>query len=152
MHLNHTIVAAHDHQTSAVFLSELLDLPAPVRLGPFAIVRIDADTSLDYMHADGKITAQHYAFLVTEAEFDVIFARFRARGLTYWADPYRRERGEINTWDGGRGVYFDDPNGHLLELITRPYGSGGAHEPHLHPLLSATTAPNAERSPYSGAQ
>lgn len=125
MHLNHTIVAARNPQASATFLTELLGLPAPERFGPFAVVRIDAYTSLDYMHHDGKITPQHYAFLVTEAEFDTIFARIRERKLTWWADPSRRDAGRINTWDGGRGVYFDDPNGHLLELITRPYGSGG---------------------------
>jgi catechol 2,3-dioxygenase-like lactoylglutathione lyase family enzyme len=136
MHLNHTIVAARDHHASATFVADLLGLAAPVALGPFAIVRIDADTSLDYIEADGDIASQHYAFLVTEAEFDVIFGRIREHRLAYWADPYRRLHGEINTWDGGRGVYFDDPNGHLLELITRPYGSGGAGESHPHPLLS----------------
>jgi catechol 2,3-dioxygenase-like lactoylglutathione lyase family enzyme len=138
MHLNHTLVAAHDHVASATFLADLLKLPTPVRLGPFAIVQVDSDTSLDYVRHEGEITAQHYAFLVTEAEFDSIFARIRERGLVHWADPGRRQRGEFNTWDGGRGVYFDDPNGHLLELITRPYGSGGTAAPQPHPLLSAT--------------
>ena len=138
MHLNHTLVGAHDHVASAAFLAELLALPTPTRLGPFAIVQIDADTSLDYIEQAGDVAAQHYAFLVTEAEFDTIFARIRERGLVHWADPGRRQRGEINTWDGGRGVYFDDPNGHLLELITRPYGSGGTVAARPHPLLTAT--------------
>jgi hypothetical protein len=137
MHLNHTLVAARDHEASAAFLAELLALPVPARMGPFAIVHVDADTSLDYIQHDGAITPQHYAFLVTEAEFDDIFARIRQRGLVYWADPGRRQRGEINHWDDGRGVYFDDPNGHLLGLITRPYGSGPGGGAHPHPLLAA---------------
>jgi hypothetical protein len=87
--LNHTIVAAHDHEASSNFLAEILGLPPPLRLGPFAIVSV-GDTSLDYMNvkeyrgADGEIVPQHYAFLVTEAEFDEIFARIRERHLAYW--------------------------------------------------------------------
>ncbi len=76
--------------------------------------------NLDYMDTDGEITPQHYAFLISEAEFDEILGRIRDRNLTHWADPGRRQPGEINHHDGGRGVYFEDPNGHLLELITRP--------------------------------
>jgi catechol 2,3-dioxygenase-like lactoylglutathione lyase family enzyme len=121
--LNHTIVAARDRDASARFLTEMLGLPAPAHFGPFAVVQL-GDTSLDFMESSGSIASQHYAFLVSEREFDEIFGRIRARGLAYWADPYRRKRGEINGWDGGRGVYFDDPSGHLLEIITRPYGSG----------------------------
>ena len=68
---------------------------------------------------------QHYAFLVDDPDFDDIFGRIKERDLPYWADPFRRYPGEINTNDGGRGVYWEDPNGHLLEIITRPYGSGG---------------------------
>jgi len=135
--LNHTIVAAHDKETAAKFLSEILGLPAPSLIDPFAVVRVSDDTSLDYITADGEITSQHYAFLVDENEFDEIFERIRKRSLTYWADPGRRERDQINTWDGGRGVYFDDPNGHLLEIITRPYGSGGTTASRPHPLFAA---------------
>jgi catechol 2,3-dioxygenase-like lactoylglutathione lyase family enzyme len=141
--LNHTIVAAHDRDTSATFLTTLLGLPAPSLLGPFAVVRI-GDTSLDYMDvkeymgANGEITPQHYAFLVSESEFDEIFARIRERRLPYWADPGRHERDQINTWDDGRGLYFDDPNGHLLEIITRPYGSGGTAASRPHPLIAPT--------------
>ena len=122
--LNHTIVAARDRDASARFLCEVLGLPAPSRFGPFAVVQV-ADTSLDYMETDRKIAGQHYAFLVSEPEFDEIFGRIRDRSLAYWADPHQQRRGEINRGDGGRGVYFEDPNGHLLEIITRPYGSGG---------------------------
>ena len=134
--LNHTIVAARDKQTAAKFLTEILGLPAPSLVGPFAVVRVSDDTSLDYIDGEGEITSQHYASLVDENEFDEIFGRIRARGITYWADPGRRERNQINTWDGGRGVYFDDPNGHLLELITRPYGSGGTTTTRPHPLFA----------------
>lgn len=134
--LNHTIVAARDKDSAATFLTEILGLPAPSLIGPFAVVRVSDDTSLDYVDADGEITSQHYAFLVEESEFDEIFERIRERRLTYWADPGRRERDQINTWDGGRGVYFDDPNGHLLEIITRPYGSGGTTTSRPHPLFA----------------
>ena len=137
--LNHTIVAARDKETAAKFLTEILGIPAPSLVGPFAVVRVSEDTSLDYIDANGEITSQHYAFLVDEVEFDEIFGRIRERRLTYWADPGRRERGQINTWDGGRGVYFDDPNGHLLEIITRPYGSGGTTTSRRHPLFAQTT-------------
>ena len=77
------------------------------------------------MNADGEIARQHYAFLVSDSDFDEIFGRIRERALPYWADPARSQQGEINHHDGGRGVFFEDPNGHLLEVITRSYGSGG---------------------------
>jgi catechol 2,3-dioxygenase-like lactoylglutathione lyase family enzyme len=139
--LNHTIVAARDKDIAAMFLTEIMGLPAPSLLGPFAVVQVSDDTSLDYLDADGEITSQHYAFLVDESEFDVIFARIRDRRLSYWADPYRHRLDEINIWDGGRGVYFDDPNGHLLEIITRPYGSGGTTTARPHPLVASTPDP-----------
>jgi hypothetical protein len=71
------------------------------------------------------VRPQHYAFLVGESEWDEIFGRIRDRGLTYWADSGQSRAGEFNTNDGGRGVYWEDPSGHFLEIITRPYGSGG---------------------------
>jgi hypothetical protein len=88
---------------------------------------------------------------VDESELDGIFERIRERGLTYWADPGRHERDRINAWDGGRGVYFDDPNGHLLEIITRPYGSGGTTSSRPHPLF-ATLNPSDHKSRRSGHQ
>jgi catechol 2,3-dioxygenase-like lactoylglutathione lyase family enzyme len=124
VHLNHTIVLARDSEASATFLAETLGLPAPSRYGPFTMVETGNGVSLDFMDAEGDITPQHYAFLISEPEFDEIFGRIRARDLPYWADPFRSRAGEINRNDGGRGVYFEDPNGHLLEIITRPYGSG----------------------------
>jgi catechol 2,3-dioxygenase-like lactoylglutathione lyase family enzyme len=123
--LNHTILRAHHSEQSARFLAEMLGLPAPRRWGPFQMVTTDNGANLDYMDADGDITPQHYAFLVGDDEFDKIFGRIRERALPYWADPGRTQPAEVNRHDGGRGLYFEDPNGHLLEIITRPYGSGG---------------------------
>jgi catechol 2,3-dioxygenase-like lactoylglutathione lyase family enzyme len=119
--LNHTIVAARDKRESAAFLADILGLRPPTTYGPFAVVELDNDVSLDFID-DPEIHQRHYAFLVSEQEFDEIFGRIRARGLPYWADPFERQPGEINTNDGGRGVYWSDPNGHKLEIITRPYG------------------------------
>jgi catechol 2,3-dioxygenase-like lactoylglutathione lyase family enzyme len=123
--LNHTIVAAHDKRASATFLADVLGLPDPTPFGPFLVVDADNGVSLDFIETTGEVTPQHYAFLISEDEFDVIFGRIVERGLSYWADPHQDHEGEINTHDGGRGVYFEDPDGHLLEIITRPYGSGG---------------------------
>jgi catechol 2,3-dioxygenase-like lactoylglutathione lyase family enzyme len=123
--LNHTIVSARDRHGSATFLAEILGLDPPTPFGPFLVVAVDNDVTLDFIEDPGPIHPQHYAFLVGEDEFDEIFGRIRARGLAYWADPFHRQPGEINTHDGGRGVYWEDPNGHNLEIITRPYGSGG---------------------------
>jgi catechol 2,3-dioxygenase-like lactoylglutathione lyase family enzyme len=123
--LNHTIVSARDKRASAAFLAEVLGLPAPAPFGPFLSVQVDNDVTLDFADAKGKIASQHYAFLVGEREFDQIFGRIGSRKLRYWADPEQRHPGEINTRDGGRGVYFEDPSGHFLEILTRPYGSGG---------------------------
>jgi len=142
--LNHTIVAARDNKTAAKFLTDILGLPPPSLVKHFAVVRVSDDTSLDYMDTD-EVAPQHYAFLVDESEFDEIFERIRKRSLTYWADQGRRERDQINTWDGGRGVYFDDPNGHLLEIITRPYGSGGTTTSRPHPLFAQTASPEGHQ-------
>jgi hypothetical protein len=88
-------------------------------------VHVDNDVSLDFIEDAGEIHPQHYAFLVSESDFDAIFGRIQERGLPYWADPHKQSPGEFNTYDGGRGVYWEDPSGHWLEIITRPYGSGG---------------------------
>lgn len=123
--LNHTIVNVKDQRESAGFLSEILGLPEPSSYGPFLVVEVSNEVSLDYLENTDPIHAQHYAFLVDEDEFDEIFARIRDRELTYWADPHKAKPNEINTHDGGRGLYWEEPSGHLLEIITRPYGSGG---------------------------
>ncbi|MEC9347911.1 MAG: VOC family protein [Pseudomonadota bacterium] len=133
--LNHTIVHATDPRATAEFVTGVLGLDAPRRLAHFTVVQV-GETSLDYVPAEGAVVPRHFAFLVGEAEFDAILDRIRARGLTWWADPFRREAGEINRWDDGRGLYFADPDGHLLEIITRPYGSGGPGAMHPNPLLA----------------
>ena len=125
IHFNHTILSARDSERSAKFLAEMLGLPEPRRWGPFHMVTTKNDANVDYMDTDGEIKPQHYAFLIGESDFDEIFGRIRDRELSYWADPGQKQSGEINHHDGGRGVYFEDLNGHLLEIITRPYGSGG---------------------------
>jgi len=122
---NHTILYAHDSEASAKFLAEMLGLPAPSKWGPFVVVKTDNGTNLDYMDTDGEIASQHYAFLVDDQDFDAIFERIRARKLAYWSDPGQTQQGQINHHDGGRGLYFEDPDGQFLEIITRPYGSGG---------------------------
>jgi len=119
--LNHTIVHAYDKQKSATFMTEILGLPAPEPMWHFLVVRTANGVSLDFIETTDKILPQHYAFLVSDDEFDQIFGRIKARGLTYWADPMQSKSGEINTHFGGRGVYFEDPSGNLLEIITRPY-------------------------------
>jgi len=123
--LNHTIVSVRDRRESANFLAEILGLAEPTPFGRFLVVQVDNDVSLGFADDDGPVHPRHYAFLVDEADFDRILGRIQARGLPYWADPGQRRAGEINTNDGGRGVYWEDPSGHLLEIITRPYGSGG---------------------------
>jgi catechol 2,3-dioxygenase-like lactoylglutathione lyase family enzyme len=125
--LDHTIVHSQDPKQSASFLTGILGLSEPRSFGPFHVVDLANGASLDFLDAEGmEIQTQHYAFLIDEDEFDRIFARVRERGLRYWADPYKNRAGEINRNEGGRGFYFDDPSGHLLEVLTRRYGSSGA--------------------------
>lgn len=123
---NHTIVAAHDKRESATFLAELFGLPDPVPFGHFLTVELEHGANLDYADVpkDQEIRPQHYAFLVSEDDFDAIYGKIQSRGLQHWADPRAQRPMEINHNDGGRGVYFQDPGGHFLEIITRPYGSG----------------------------
>src|SRR4051794_20644134 len=99
--LNHTIVTVRDQKESATFLAEILGLAPPTTYGPFLVVQVDNDVSLDFIEDRGPTHSQHYAFLVSESEFDEIFGRIRERGLTYWADPGRKRPGEHNTNDGG---------------------------------------------------
>lgn len=121
--LNHTIVHSPDPRVSAEFLTELFDLPPPEPFGPFFSVHVSNEVTLDYLSAgDMEVQLQHYAFLVGEEEFDRIYGKLKDRGLDHWADPGRKQKGAINRHWGGRGVYFMDPGGHLLEIITRPYG------------------------------
>lgn len=123
---NHTIVAARDKRESATFLTELFGLPDPVPFGHFLSVKLEHGADLDYADVpeDQEIHPQHYAFLVSEDDFDAIYGKIQSRGLQHWADPAAQRPMQINHNDGGRGVYFRDPAGHFLEIITRPYGSG----------------------------
>jgi len=123
--LNHTIVACRDQERSAAFLAGILGLPPATRFGHFLVVEADNGVSLDFAETSRPITSQHYAFLVGEADFDAAYERIRDQEVPYWADPGRTQPAMINQRDGGRGLYFEDPDGHLLEIITRPYGSGG---------------------------
>jgi catechol 2,3-dioxygenase-like lactoylglutathione lyase family enzyme len=122
--LNHTIVKCTDKEASSRFLVEILGLPEPTTFGPFVVVQVDNGVSLDYADDHGEVHSQHYAFQVSEDEFDQIQGRIVERGLTYWADPGHRTENQINTNDGGRGLYWSDPDGHNLEIITVPYGGG----------------------------
>jgi catechol 2,3-dioxygenase-like lactoylglutathione lyase family enzyme len=123
--LNHTIVAARDKAAAAEFFASILGLKVGAPFGPFLPVETSNAVTLDFMDvAPDQVVPQHYAFLVSEEEFDAIFARIQHARLPYWADPEHQEVGRINHRDGGRGAYFDDPNGHNLEILTRPYGSG----------------------------
>jgi len=119
--LNHTIVWCRDKRKSSAFLIEILGLQPAVPFGPMLVVQLGNGVSLDFYDQEGKIASQHYAFLVSDEEFDPIFARVRAKDLTYWADPGRQQPGEVYRHFGGRGIYFDDPDGHFLEVMTRPY-------------------------------
>jgi catechol 2,3-dioxygenase-like lactoylglutathione lyase family enzyme len=119
--LNHIIVPAKDKHASARFLVDILGLRPEKPWGHFVPVRTGNGVTLDFV--DSKdVRTQHYAFLVDDAEFDAGFAKLKERGIDYFAHPDKSGPGEINRHWGGRGVYFEDPDGHLLELITRPYG------------------------------
>jgi catechol 2,3-dioxygenase-like lactoylglutathione lyase family enzyme len=120
--LNHTIVWCHDRQRSADFLAEIFDRPAPRRFFDFLVVDLDNGVSMDFLQKEGDVARQHYAFLVDEAGFDTVLARIESKGIDWWADPAQSQLHAINHHFGGRGVYFEDPDGHLLEAITRPYG------------------------------
>jgi len=121
--LNHTIVWCRDQEKSASFLTEILGLPPPRRFMGFLVVDLANEVSVDYLPAEAEpIALQHLAFLVSEEEFDGALARARERTSEIWADPAKRQPGRINRHFGGRGFYFDDPNGHLFEIITTPYG------------------------------
>jgi len=119
--LNHTIIPAKDKCASAKFLADILNLEAGPAWGHFVPVKTANGVTLDFDNRE-EFRPSHYAFLVSDDEFDAAFARIRGQGITYYADPRRTKPGEINHNHGGRGVYFQDPDGHLMEIITQPYG------------------------------
>lgn len=124
--LNHTIVWCSDKQKSASFLVDILGLSRPIEFGQMLVVQLDNAVSLDFFESSDAISMQHYAFLIGEDQFERVFACIRDKGLQYWADPGKQRAGETYSHNGGRGMYFDDPDGHLLEVMTRPYKIGGA--------------------------
>lgn len=122
--LNHTIVHVRDRDAAARQVADTLGLDEPTTYGPFAVLELANGVSLDFMEDSGDFPGQHYAFLVGEEDFDRIHQRLRDGGVQWWADPFRRRPGEVNTNDGGRGLYWEGPDGHWLEIITVPYGGG----------------------------
>jgi catechol 2,3-dioxygenase-like lactoylglutathione lyase family enzyme len=120
--LDHTIVPATDKAASARFIADILGIDGVQPWGPFVVVPLAHGTSLDYVDAS-PVEEHHYAFLVDEDEFDAVFERIEASGTTYYADPFRHMPGQVNHHYGGRGVYFDDPDRHLMEVLTQPYGT-----------------------------
>ncbi|WP_432087866.1 MULTISPECIES: VOC family protein [unclassified Streptomyces] len=118
---NHTIIAAKDRHESARFFRELLELPEAPSWGPFANVQLPDGVLIQFAEPPVEIQMQHYAFLVDDELFERAHGRLREQGIEHWADPQMKRPGETNTEHGGRGVYFKDPAGHAMELITRPY-------------------------------
>ncbi|MCB2061182.1 MAG: VOC family protein [Novosphingobium sp.] len=121
--LNHTIIWSSDKHRSSAFFADILGLPEPKPFSHFLVIELANGVSLDFSNKEGPVSPQHYAFLVSDAEFDAGMAKITDKKLNYWADPARSKPGEINRHWGGRGVYFEAPDGHLLEMITKPYGS-----------------------------
>lgn len=115
--LNHTVVPAHDKHASAQFLARLFGLETG-EMAHFVQVKVNDSLTLDYDNRD-EFESHHYAFQVSEEEFDAIFKRVKDAGLSYSADPMHRQVGEINHRLGGRGFYFYDPDGHNFEILTR---------------------------------
>ncbi|MEU0202364.1 MULTISPECIES: VOC family protein [unclassified Streptomyces] len=120
--LDHTVVFASHRHLSAEFLAAVLGLEVGAPFGPFLPVDLGNGVTLDYYEKrDEPIPPQHYAFLVPEEQFDAMIARLETLGVTYYADPNHTEPGRVNDLFGGRGAYFDDPDGHNMEIMTRPY-------------------------------
>jgi hypothetical protein len=120
--LNHTIVHVSDKVSAAETLAEILGVDPPTSYGPFRVLTLSNGISLDFADELGAPHGQHYAFLVSDDEFTAIQQRIVDRGWSFWADPMHQHEGEINTNDGGRGLYWEGPDGHNLEIITVPYG------------------------------
>jgi len=117
--LNHTIVPSHDKEQSARFFARMFGLNYNGPVGHFAQVRVNGDLALDWDNRD-TFDSHHYAFVVDDREFDEIFGRLTGEGVAYGSGPTAPANGEINKRRGGRGLYFADPDGHLLEIMTVP--------------------------------
>ena len=120
LYLDHTIVPAHDKEESARFLARILGLEYKGPWGHFAPVKINDTLSLDFDNRE-NFERHHYAFLATDEEFDAILQRVKDEGLPFRSGPVSAVDNQINHLHGGRGFYFDDPNGHNLEVITHTY-------------------------------
>ena len=118
MTLDHTIVPVGDKEQSAAFYRMIFGFATDPPIGPFTVLRVNDSLTLDLAELAG-FGAQHYAFKVSDAEFDTVFERVRSAGIPYFADPHHEVAGQCNTRRGGRGFYFDDPDGHNLEVLTR---------------------------------
>ena len=116
--LNHTIVPAHDKEASARFFARIFGLNYEGPEGHFAPVRVNETLTLDFDNAR-SFESHHYAFHVSDEEFDAILQRVQVAGIPYGSDPWNQENRQLNSWREGRGFYFRDPNGHLIELMTR---------------------------------
>jgi len=118
--LNRIIIPARSKWASATFLASILDVPTGPRREPVVAVKLSNGATLDYVDAE-RFDPHHCAFLASEADFDAVYARIRSAGITFYSGPDRWRPGEINHLRGGRSVCFDDPDGHHIEIITRPY-------------------------------
>jgi catechol 2,3-dioxygenase-like lactoylglutathione lyase family enzyme len=116
--LDHTIVPANDKIASAEFFAAIFGLTVKPGQGYFAQVQLNESLTFDFSDEPAPAESHHYAFHVSEAEFEAILSRVKARGLPYGSEPHSHTDGRINTRRGGRGFYFEDPNGHLLEVMT----------------------------------
>jgi catechol 2,3-dioxygenase-like lactoylglutathione lyase family enzyme len=118
--LNHTIVWARDKDAAARLFAEIFGLRFEGSGGHFAPVRVNDTLTLDFAEAKGTIAGQHYAFHVSGAEFDAILQRVKSAGLAFGSGPRSLEDGNLNNWNGGRGFYYEDHDGHVIELMTMP--------------------------------
>ena len=118
--LNHTIVSARNKEAAAQFFAKIFGLPFEGSGGHFAPVRVNDTLTLDFADEEGPIASQHYAFHVSDAEFDAILGRIKDEGVAFGSGPWSLDDGKLNAWNGGRGFYFKDPDGHVLELMTKP--------------------------------
>ena len=121
VHLDHTIVPAHDKEASARFFARIFGLEYRGTWGPFAPVKVNETLSMDFDDRRPQFDPLHYAFIASDDEFDTVLGRVKQEGLPFGSGPGSLEDGQINHLYGGRGFYFRDPNGHVLEVITHTY-------------------------------
>ncbi|MEK4032096.1 VOC family protein [Methylocystis sp. IM3] len=117
--LNHTIVPAHNKQDAAEWFADVFGLSIENKSDHFAPVRVNETLTLLFSDAP-SFDAHHYAFHISDREFDAIFGRVKEKGASFGSAPWSRTDKKLNDWSGGRGVYFESPDGHLMELMTVP--------------------------------